>query len=293
MKNYGFIKPEITPDNYVLGSSNSLPKVVLEADANWTAYLPSTERQNINIETFNCTGFGTLNCLEVLCRKIYGEKDNFSDRFMGIMAGTNPPGNDPQIVAEAARHEGVIPESLLPFSGDSWQEYYSFKGANEANCRVQGQQFLNKYSIGHEYVFNNNVPKDKKLNLMREALKYSPLGIAVYAWQTNAKGEYVREGEPNHWTMAYKIDDQGHIYVFDSYAPYYKTLSADHEIMYAKRYNLSLNPNPPTNPYLPILEELVSILKDLLKKVHAKVTGVFKSDSFSVGLDFSQEQPEQ
>jgi len=173
--NYGFIAPEITPDNYVLGASNALPKVVLQADGNWEKFLPSTERQNINVETFNCTSFGTLNVLETIFKKIYGENINFSDRFLGIMAGTKPPGNDPHKVGEAARKEGIILEEILPFLGATWQEYYSFLGGNKADCLIRGQQFLNKYVLGHEWVFEAGHKKDLKLGLMQSYCSKAPL----------------------------------------------------------------------------------------------------------------------
>lgn len=255
----GFIAPVITDDNYILGSDLSLGRDILQADGNWEKFLPSTERQRINIETYNCTSFATLNCFEILFRKIYGQQPEFSDRFLGIMAGTKPPGNDPHTAAEALRKNGAIPEEMLPYSGDSWQEYYSFKGASEITCRAKGQELLSKYVLGHEYVFKGKLDKDK----MREALKYSPLGISAYAWETDAKGQYISKGQNTHWTVCYKIDDKGQVYVFDSYEPYYKVLSPDHEIEFCKRYSITPN-TAPVDTYTPILKGIVETLKAIL-----------------------------
>ena len=47
-------------------------------------------------ETFNCVSFGTLSAIETLMFRLFGEKVNYSDRWIGIMAGTNAGtnGND-------------------------------------------------------------------------------------------------------------------------------------------------------------------------------------------------------
>ena len=100
-------------------------------------------------------------------------------------------------------------------------------------------------------------------NAMRKALTFSPLGIAVDAWQTDENGEYVSYGEPNHWTVLYKMDDKGRKYVFDSYAPYYKVLSPTHQIKYCKRYSLAVNTEP-VDVYSPILKDIIKTLSAIL-----------------------------
>jgi hypothetical protein len=266
-KNYGFIFPVMQPEDYVLGGASSLDQEILQTDSNWEKYLPSTEKQYINFETYGCTDFAITNCFEILKKRIYGETDNFSDRFLGINAGTKPPGNDPLKVAQAAKSGGFIPETLLPYSGNSWQEYYSFKGGDEIKCRAKGQEFLRTLKPGYEWVYQGMM-NNKKL---REALKYSPVAISVSAWQQNDKGEYVSQGQNNHYTVLYKMDEKDRKYVFDSYEPYYKVLSADHDIQIAQRFNLVKNTEP-VNVYTPILKGIIETLKSIISYLQKNVS---------------------
>ena len=54
------------------------------------------KKQNVSFETFNCVSFGTLSAIETMMFRLFGEKVNYSDRWIGIMAGTNAGtnGND-------------------------------------------------------------------------------------------------------------------------------------------------------------------------------------------------------
>lgn len=246
---YGFIPPVIDATHYQLGSS-PLGLEVLEPKGDWYEFLPETERQQINLETYNCTSFATLNALETLLRRLK-IKENFSDRFLGIAAKTTPPGNDPHTVIEAARHTGLVVESTLPFLDElgSWQDYYSYKYGDQQLCLNEATQFLTRWQIGHEWV-------TPTLTEMRKALQSSPLGIAVSAW-TEEQGEYVSTGKANHWTMLYKIDEEGKMYVFDSYPPFYKVLRADHKIEYCKRYVLT----PVTDSKITLQKRLISLLQ--------------------------------
>ena len=241
MKRTGFVKPILDSTQYIMGATLSLPKDILQADGQWGAYLPTEERQQQNnIETYNCTSFATLNCVEILINKIYGKYENKSDRFLGIKAGTHPPGNDPHTVAEAGRKHGFITEDLLPFDSeiDTIDEYYSYQWSDMGTCIEQGQKFLQQYSFGHEWVTNGHMDKDRRISLMKEALKYSPLGCSVSAWYEQG-GVYVDMNRPNsHWTVIYGYNDTGWL-CFDSYEPFRKTLSFDHEITFCKRYSLT------------------------------------------------------
>lgn len=240
MKHYGFIKPKIESDHYILGAYNSLPRDILQRNGQWDSYLPSEERQTNQLtETYNCTSFGSLNCIEILFRKLYGLEENYSDRYLGIMADTKPYGNDPHVVVEALRNKGLIKESTLPFTEDlnGWQEYYSFKGGSESDCKVEAIYLANKYEIGHEWVISNGASKEIRTSLMKQALQYSPLGVSVSAWN-ELEGVYIDAGQPNnHWTVVYGYNEKGWK-CFDSYEPYKKIISFDHNIEYVKRFSL-------------------------------------------------------
>lgn len=238
MKNYGFIKPQFDRTQYILGQG-MVPLKVLRQDGNWKTGLPVKEHQYKGFETYNCTSFNTLNAIEQFMFVAFGEIVNYSDRFVGIMAGTKAPGNDPHLVMEAIRKYGLIPEDMLPFSDDikNIDEYYSFKGANKEDCLKAGQEWLKKYSFFHEWVFhpdNTGMPQEERIHNMKVALKYSPLCTAVYAWFTNDKGHYVRFGDDNHWTSITSIDEFQN--AFDSYEPFEKIV--EQTVFYCKRIHI-------------------------------------------------------
>lgn len=276
-KQFGFIPPTFEDNHYVLGASNSLVKLVLQSDGQWDAYLPERETQNIGgVETYNCTSFGTCNIFEMLFNKIYKQNNNFSDRYVGIQAGTKPPGNDPHKVVEAIRHWGLIPEAMLPFKDIlNWEEYYSYKGGNALKCELQGKDFLSKWSIGHEWVFQDG--EKNKQDKMIECLRYSPLGVSVSAWYEE-NGLFVDKGEPNnHWGAVYGYVKGEYWKVFDSYDLSTKRLAWDFNFQYCKRYGLMLNTQ---KQYSNVLSKFIDILKIyvaiLTRQVGSIITGVFQ-----------------
>jgi hypothetical protein len=255
---YGFVKPEITPDNWVLGSITA-PKI-FEPQGDWTKYLPEKEIQAKNgVETYNCTSFGTLSIIETLINRITSETKNYSDRFVGIMAGTKAPGNSPHVVAEAIRKNRLLEEAILPFSDDirTIDEYYSFKGANPQECKDKALEF--PYELNHYWLWTHEQTKEERTEKIREALKYSPLGISVSAWYK--KGDvYVDNSQPNnHWTMLYGEDKKGWK-VFDSYDNTHKILSFDHNIEFAKGYHLVLKEAEKVT----LLKKLIELYQQLL-----------------------------
>lgn len=263
MKHLGFIPPIIDNTHYVLGGGN-LGLTILQEDSNWTSLLPVDEIQLKNsVETANCTAFGTTNSIEILMFKLFGERVNYSDRWLGIVAGTRFPGNDPHTVAEAIRKHGLIPESMLPFSDDikSEEEYYSFKGANEEECRKAGKEWLAKYDFRHEWVFRPGQSMDEQINNMKVALKSSPLCIALYAWASDNRNVYYSLGQPNHWTTVYNIAQ--FMEIFDSYSPFRKLV--DQNILYCKRY--SIVKKLELQEQLNIIEKILLWIQEQINKI--------------------------
>lgn len=262
----GFIAPVITEDNYVLGAG-MVPKVVIKPDGDWTN-IPDKEDQNKKFETYNCTSFNTLNRIEQLEYLLTGKWPNYSDRFVGIIAGTKPPGNDPHTVAEAIRKYGLVPEEMLPFSDDleNVDEYYSFKGGDEVACYKAGQEWLKKWEFMHEYVFTHTTPKEEIPKRILESLKYSPLGISVTAWEM-ADLIYIDGGLPNnHWTGLVKGVPNVKWIANDSYDPYLKDLDWNYKFSFCKRYFLKIRTTPASKKYwfTDIVINVVKFLKDVL-----------------------------
>lgn len=231
--NHGFIPDVKKPEDYIFGSS-SLPTEILQPDGKWDAYLPVDEFQNINgIETYNCTGFGTLNCLEILYKRLFNQDANYSDRYTAICAGTDPivlKGNSPQTVIQNIRNtSGVIDESLLPFNVSTVEDYYKPKPMT-SELLNKGSIWLSWHNVFHEWV-------DGSPESMKEALKLSPLGAGVYAWAQ--EGEYfVRKGADSHWICIYGYEDGKFWKCFDSYDNTHKKLAWDFGFQSVKRYHI-------------------------------------------------------
>lgn len=238
--NYGFIQPKIEKEHYVLGNSN-VPFKVLRPDADWRSTdRPQKEFQAKKFDTYNCTSFNSLNQVEQYMFVAFGEKVNYSDRWLGIIAGTKPPGNDPHVVYEAIRKYGLVLEESLPYSDDleTVEEYYSFKGLSQEqidNLYAEGRKWLEKHDFKHEWCFTPDMPEDeKKLNL-KASLKVSPVSLAVYAWFQDERGVFTRLGQDTHWTCCLAYTDYEKI--FDSYEPFEKDV--EQTVYYAKRIHIA------------------------------------------------------
>lgn len=246
MKQFSYNPAEIQPDHYVLGGVGEMPKVVLSPTGQWTP--PPFEAQSKNgIETYSCTGYNTLGCIEILAKQ-QGFDFDLSERFMGIVAGTDPKrgGNDPHTVAEALRHYGAIAEGDLPFDDTikTVEEFYSFKGNDEQTCRDAGEVFTEAWTFMHTWCFNGFV--GNKQELLKECLRYSPIGASVKAWHKGDNGLYYspKEGRDNHWTQIIGYVDGKYWIINDSYledGTSIKHLEWDFDFGCAKRYHFVKN----------------------------------------------------
>lgn len=239
IKQYGFITPKYDEKDYVTFGATKIPEEILQPDGNWLAFVPLEEQQKINIETYNCTGFGTTNTLEILHKRKFGTEINLSDRALGILANTWPPGNDPRTVAETLRKQGDVYESSLSFTPDinTLEKYYSPRPLT-LDLLAECQRFLDTYDFGYEWVFRGEADHEK----LKQALKFSPLGVSVVAWRQEDDGLYFKDkGEQDtHWVTLIQFDEIKNAWlIFDSYPPYLKYLRTDYDFGYALRYWLA------------------------------------------------------
>lgn len=223
------------------------------------------------ISVHNCTAFGLLNGVECLMRRKFGLFINYSDRALGIVSGTYPPGNSPNVVAEYARKFGFIPEVMLPLNDTltSVSEYYSPKPLPN-DLFNEGQKWLKKYTFKHWWIGNNySVLSTAKL---KEALKYSPVGVAVLAWFKNDKGEYYvppeYKNQENHWTLLVYIDEDERKYVYDSYDDTIKILEKGYPIVLAKGYAVEVNlSEEQTNYFMALINKIKDAIAGLMGRL--------------------------
>ena len=224
MKNYGFQPPVIEESDFWLGSGK-LGSQIINEKGDWTAYLPAMEWQNKGNETNCCVSFGTLSALEILHKFLYGVEPNYSDRFLCKISDTGPNGNDPKKVSNALRHCGSVPEEEYPFV-IPLDEFFKEIPPEIVDM---GKSWLKNFEVGYEYV-----AKDK----LKEALKRSPVGCAVQAWNQNELGEYIRLGASNHWVVLVAFDEFDRPIIWDSYDKGIKILEKGYELDFPQIYTL-------------------------------------------------------
>jgi len=234
IRNYGF-KLNILEDlaAYRLGAME-LPKIVLRPDGQWDDYLPKEELQiTPNYETFACTIYGTENILQILEKFHYGKTREYAERYNYNLVKIVPPGADPHDAAESFRNDGVIPLSELPMT--STLEEYSKPRPMPNSYIAKG--IAHPYELRHQWLWTSPLNKEDRTRIIKEHLKYSPLGVSVTAWNC-PNGICIDSGQRNtHWTVLYGWNDQGWK-IFDSYSLHKKILSYDHQIEVCKRYQL-------------------------------------------------------
>jgi len=220
----GFI-PEENEKDFMFGA-NLVEKTVLQEDGQWTRFLPEDELQRgMNVETMGCTGFGLLNVVEMLYKRLFDISANKSDRYTNRMSGTGRSGNSLSRVLESVRkNHGTVPEADWTWDRDTftWDDYYSNV---PAFIQEEGKEWLEEYVIAYE-----RVPNSKQL--LMASLKFSPLYVAGYAWYEK-NGLYQSYGDANHAFTIVGYVEGSHWLAYDSYSPHIKKLAWDFNIPYA------------------------------------------------------------
>lgn len=229
---HGLILVKPTKEDYKQGSKLRLGGLPLVSDGQWDSFVPPDELQDKGFSSMACTSFGTLNCVEALERQEFGDTTEYSDRFLAGMSGTTQYGNDPNTVAETLRKKGCALEADWPYGADitTWGQFYQ---TPPYNIITSALQFIAEYDFGHEWGKNDQAS-------MMDALRYSPLGVTVYAWnQPDSDGIYHRNGmSSEHWVMIYGFVANHYWKCFDSYDNTHKKLAWDFGFELVKKYTL-------------------------------------------------------
>lgn len=287
-KESALILNPIKKSSWVMGSGKATNKLGADAaDINptgdWSAYDSTKELQERGgFETYNCTNFGTLLALIALAtfKKLQFFPKNCSERYTGVVTGTQPGGNDPwHVIQEIATQFGVISEDVLPWTDSirTWDQYYSPNPMDEMFVAL-GQKVLEKYDIEPQWVFTreqNLTPQQKKAKL-QAALRRGTVCVSVLAWEQEGN-VYVKDqgAQDAHWVWLQKYDNNGYPIIRDQYEPFIKKLSKDYDFNVGVMYFMRDNPDgiPPfkRNYYLQLLlklwKQLLAIQQNIKKKV--------------------------
>ncbi len=221
MRNRGLVIEERAPEDFVFGSSLSLGKKfgdkVLLPSGDWRTVIFDglKSHQAPGYETQSCVTHGTLNAEELLYKLQYSQTYDFSDRQLAKVGGTDPNGGaSPKQIAEAFRKKFTTYENEWPTSAaKTTAEFYAEVPAHLLTlAKERGEE----WDAGYEYV-------NTDLTTLKEALKYSPVGISVPAWVVQ-DGVYIRPPgmTDNHWVCLLHIDEHNHLHILDSYDPFIK-----------------------------------------------------------------------
>lgn len=234
-----------SPEDYVFGDGQleekfGAAKEVIKADGQWDKDLPKLEIQRFNWgDTYHCTVFGTENPIQTLMKAKYGQVDEYSERFLGVLAGITQSGGSPNTVAEAWRKNGNLPYEFLPFENiNSWAQFNSPKPMTN-DLLQKGLEWIKNWEFGHDWVYPGIAGNIK--DAMKDALKYSPLGVGLYAWKfDSSRGVYYKPSgaTDNHWVMCYGYVEGKYWKVYDHYDNELKKVDWDYPFQFVKRYTL-------------------------------------------------------
>lgn len=287
--NDGFVEPvaeemeHAIENGYLMGAPGGATGPDILPSGNWSSYSPIPEKQayteaNRWLDTNGCTLFGTLNAVEELLDFKHGVKVNLSERFLGIISGTDPRnGNDPHRVAEALRVSGCVEDADLPFSADimTAQEFYQPNPLPQTLIQRALSWLIKLRPMGvwelkSEFVFEKDEDVGIKHTKLREALRKGPVGVSVRAWKKNDDtGLYYKSrGEADtHWCNLLRYDGLNPV-IGDSYEPFEKKLTADYNFMYAKVYYTVFKEAQNIGWKIPILQKIIQLLQEALNIKH-------------------------
>ena len=261
MRDFGLLEEIQELGAYIFGDGN-VPFIPYNFTGNWEKYLPKYEAQADKFETKGCTVWGAENQIETMYRFLYDIEPNYSERFVYNLVPIDPQkGVDPQKTYTAIREHGLIDNALMPMT-DTLEEFVSMDDFT-GSIRAKGQNWLVNHEFLHEWLWKGNPPSNY-IELLKEALKSSPIAVSVSAW--NRQGDvYVSDkgSVNNHYCLLYKIDDEGYPWIFDSYDHSKKKLSKDHNIRRAKRIHIQKRTKPAMRKHIAILKIVLDFLKRL------------------------------
>ncbi len=258
---YGLLEDLQEFTAYILGKS-VVPYIYYNESGNWEEYLPKFEKQRTddNSETSACTVFASINQIETFIRMVYGYEPNYSERFIYNLVPVNPAhGADPQATHETIRANGLIDEQDLPMT--HMLSDYTDKSDITGSLRAKGQLWLKKHDYKHEWLWSTGQRPENYIEVLRDALKTSPIAVSVSAWNKVGDVYVSNQGSVNnHYCLLYAIDDEGYPLIYDTYEYNKKKLSKDHNIRRAKRIWIGEQTKSSMRRHISLLELILNKL---------------------------------
>ena len=207
----------------------------LQPNGQWESYLPRDEYQRYAWgDTMACVTYSFYNTVETLLKRKYNEQWDFSDRFTAKMSGTTKKGNWMYKVADSFVEDGFLSFLLWRNSGNNWDEYYSDIPQKKKDLAIDNG---NTFELSYEWVEPTNSEN------IKEALRQSPLWIAIHAYGPKKNGVYQRaEGSINHCVEMFGYDEAGNWLIKDHYlGNEIRKLAPDYLIGFAAKIDITKN----------------------------------------------------
>jgi hypothetical protein len=238
-----FIYPNITEKHYRFGS-NQLVGTVINPTGDWRSYTPQGELQNRNgIESFACYVEASQHAIATILEEQFSITDSdFASRFNALLSNGSEFGGDPLAGGDSIRNDGLIPDSMMTFADyiTSWDDFHSWKGADQEKCIQTGKDFISKWKLNYDIVFERDESIDDKYRKLKESLNYSPSPLSIYGL-TDENGNYVPKPEgasDTHLVLAVYVEGDV-IWVWDTYLPFLKKLPAGYSPDFAMRWGVT------------------------------------------------------
>lgn len=192
--------------------------------------------------------------------KANGYLDNdLSNRFNAILSGTTKQGNSLKAPLQSIHADGVIPQSLLPETDLTWEQYHDPKAITQ-KMRDLGAEFAKRFLVSYEKVHRSH---------FHEVSKDDFLSVALFAWPQPENGVYPATSDaPNHAVAIYKP----RYFVMDNYLDenrkndFIKQLSPDY-LFYEEGYRIFVGAEYPYQKQVSLYEQVLALLKHILSIV--------------------------
>ena len=219
------------PTDWIFGSYTGIQTTEKNPGGQWLEYTPVMESQVIgDRDTWACTTFSTLSCLETLHKWKTGIEINWSDKYNAVLAGTVPfGGNTIQTVCDTIRSYGLVLESDCPF--ERWEAGYKIP----QEIIDKGKKWFDNYALNFDSV---RPTLENYQGDIINALEYSPLAVGVaYA---NGEGILNPKTTQNHLValVGYKYGE--YWLVMDSYQMKIKKYDWNYRFAGLVRFNLTI-----------------------------------------------------
>lgn len=218
------------PTDWKFGGYTGIKNDICNPLGQWLEYIPQMETQVYEWDTWGCVTFSTLNCLEILHKYLTGIEENWSDRFIIVLSGTQPNGgNSLQVVADTIRDYGLVSEMDCPVVGRD--KYYTIY----QSTKDKGRKFLDNYAVNYEFV---RPERETYQQDVMDALMYSPLAVGVaYA---DGEGVLNPKGNQNHFVALVGYKKGEYWIVADSYRKQIKHYSWDYRFAGIAKFKLTI-----------------------------------------------------